>query len=53
MVISIAIPNATLKTNTVDGFKGICNQPINPAVINKGMTFGMREISNIRADLNK
>jgi len=53
MVISIAIPSAMLKTNTVDGFKGIPVQPITPAVIIRGMTLGMSEHNNILTDLNK
>ena len=53
MVISIAIPRATLKTNTVDGFKGIPVQPIIPAVIMSGIRLGMSEHNNILADLNK
>ena len=41
MVTSIAMPNATLKTNTVDGFNGIPTQPMMPAVMSNGMMFGM------------
>lgn len=53
MVISTAIPNATLKTNTVDGFKGTPAQPIIPAVITNGITFGISEHTKIRTDLNR
>ena len=53
MVTSIAIPNATLKTNTVEGFSGIPTQPIIPAVISKGIILGIREQIRIRADRNK
>lgn len=47
----MAIPKATLKTNTVEGFSGIRSQPINPAVIKRGITLGISDISNILADL--
>ena len=53
MVTSIAIPKATLKTNTVDGFKEIPTHPMTPAVINKGTTFGINEQMSIGKDLNK
>jgi len=47
---SIAMPRATLKTNTVDGFSGMPAQPIIPAVINRGIILGIREQTNIRAE---
>ena len=53
MVTSIAIPRATLKMSTVDGFKRTPAHPIIPAVTTKGITFGMREQIKIRNDLNK
>ena len=53
MVTSIAMPNATLKTNTVDGFKETPTQPIIPAVISKGTILGTNEHINIGKDLNK
>ena len=53
MVTSIAIPNATLKTNTVDGFKDTPIQPITPAVINNGTILCTKEHINIGKDLNK
>src|SRR5258706_8165102 len=53
MVTSIAIPNATLKTNTVEGFKRTPAHPIMPAVTIRGITFGIREQKSIRKDLNK
>ncbi|OPZ17601.1 MAG: hypothetical protein BWZ05_01311 [Bacteroidetes bacterium ADurb.BinA245] len=53
MVISIAIPNATLKTNTVDGFSGMPIQPISPAVINNGIILGISEQARIRAERNR
>ena len=53
MVISTAIPNATLKTSTVEGFRGTPAQPIMPAVITRGIRFGIREHNKIRTDLNK
>src|SRR5689334_20505437 len=53
MVTSIAIPKATLKTNTVEGLSGIPIQPITPAVIINGIIFGMREQSNILKERNK
>ena len=49
----MAIPNATLKTNTVDGFKDTPTQPMMPAVINKGTIFGTKEHIKIGKDLNK
>ena len=45
--------SATLKTNTVNGFKGIPIQPITPAVMIRGMTLGIREHKSILTDLNK
>ena len=53
MVTSIAIPRATLKISTVEGFSLTPVQPIIPAVTIKGMTLGMREQIKIRKDLNK
>jgi hypothetical protein len=53
MVISTAMPNATLKTNTVDGFSGTPTQPITPAVTIKGIILGNKETINILKDLNK
>ena len=53
MVTSIAIPNATLKINTVEGLMGMPVQPMIPAVSNNGITFGIREQISIRKDLNK
>ena len=53
MVTSIAIPKATLKTNTVDGFKETPIQPMMPAVSNKGTTLGNKEHINTGKDLNK
>ena len=53
MVISIAIPSATLNTNTVEGFNGTPTQPITPPVIMSGIIFGNKEHNNIFSDLNK
>ncbi len=53
MVISIAIPNAMLKTSTVEGFSGTPAQPITPAVITKGMVFGINEHIKILNDLKR
>ncbi len=53
MVISMAIPNATLKTSTVEGFSGTPAQPIIPAVITKGMRLGINEQIKILADLKR
>ena len=50
MVTSIAIPNATLKTKTVEGLRRIPTHPITPAVITKGMILGIREQSKILKD---
>src|SRR5882724_2076100 len=50
MVISIAIPRATLNTKTVDGFIGTPTQPITPAVISNGMILGIKEQINILID---
>ncbi len=47
------MPNATLNTNTVEGFKRIPAHPIIPAVTTSGITFGIREQKSIRKDLNK
>ena len=47
MVISIAMPRATLNINTVEGFKATPAQPIIPAVTSNGITLGMREHNNI------
>ena len=53
MVTSIAMPNATLNTNTVDGFKDTPTQPIMPAVISNGTILGNNEHINMGKDLNK
>ena len=53
MVTSIAIPNATLNTNTVDGFKATPVHPMIPAVINRGTILGIKEQIKIGKDLNK
>ena len=39
----MAMPNATLKISTVEGFSGTPAQPIIPAVTSNGMILGMRE----------
>ena len=49
----MAIPKATLKTNTVLGFSGTPTHPITPAVIIKGIILGNNEHTKIRTDLNK
>ena len=49
----MAMPKATLKINTVDGFSGTPAQPITPAVITNGIRLGMREQIKIRADLKR
>ena len=51
--MSIAMPSATLKISTVDGFNGTPAQPITPAVITNGIRLGISEQINILADLNK
>ena len=53
MVTSMAIPSATLKTSTVDGFKAMPTQPITPAVITKGIRLGINEHNNMRNERNK
>src|SRR6476469_7710391 len=53
MVTSIAIPNATLNTKTVEGFNRTPAQPITPAVISSGTKFGMREQTNILKERNR
>lgn len=53
MVMSIAIPSATLKTSTVEGFMAMPIQPISPAVITNGIKLGINEQSKILNDLNK
>ena len=53
MVTSIAIPRATLKTNTVEGFSEMPNHPIIPAVINKGTKLGINEHISMGKDRNK
>ena len=53
MVISTAMPNATLNTKTVDGFNGTPTQPITPAVITSGITFGIKEQKRMRNDLKR
>src|SRR5688500_17860508 len=49
----MAIPNATLNTRTVEGFKGMPTQPITPAVITSGTRFGINEHNNIRKERNR
>ena len=51
--MSIAIPNATLNTKTVDGFMAIPTQPIKPAVMINGIKLGMSEAIKIRIDLKR
>ena len=51
--MSIAIPSAMLKINTVEGFSGTPAQPITPAVIINGIIFGISEAINILNDLNR
>src|SRR5687768_3618965 len=53
MVISIEIPRATENTSTVEGFSATPTQPIIPAVIIKGIIFGISEQIRILKDLNK
>ena len=53
MVTSIAIPNATLNTKTVEGFNEIPVHPMIPAVMNKGTILGIKEQIKIGKDLNK
>ena len=53
MVMSMAMPNATLKTKTVEGFMATPAHPIIPAVIIKGTTFGIREHNKMRNDLKR
>lgn len=53
MVISMAIPKAMLKTNTVLGFKGTPAHPITPAVITSGIKLGNKEHTSIRNDLKR
>ena len=53
MVISIAIPSAILKTNTVEGFNGTPAHPMIPAVITSGIRLGSREQIRIRKLRNK
>src|SRR5678810_347552 len=53
MVMSIAIPSATLKIKTVDGFKGIPTHPMTPAVITSGIKLGSKEHNKILHDLNR
>ena len=49
----MAIPSATLNTNTVEGFNGTPAQPITPAVINNGIILGISEQISMRAERNK
>ena len=49
----MAIPSATLNTNTVEGFKATPVQPITPAVITSGTKLGINEQSRMRNDLNR
>ncbi len=51
--MSTAIPNATLNINTVDGLRAKPTQPIMPAVMISGITFGIKEQNNILKDRNK
>ena len=53
MVISIAIPNAMLKTRTVEGFSGTPAHPITPAVITSGIRLGNKEQIRIRILLKR
>ncbi len=53
MVMSMAMPSATLNTNTVEGLNAIPHHPIIPAVIIRGIILGIREHNNILKDLNK
>ena len=53
IVSSTEIPKAILKTKIVEGFKGILEKPITPAVIINGRRFGINEIKIILKDLNK
>jgi hypothetical protein len=41
MVSSTEIPKAMLKTKMVEGFRGIPKKPIIPAVIRRGVEFGI------------
>ena len=50
---SIEIPKEIEKIRTVDGLTGIPNQPIRPAVINRGNKFGMIATTTILGVLNK
>ena len=52
MLVSTAMPYATLNTNTVDGFKGMSKYPIMPAVMIKGTVFGIKQTKSIFPDLN-
>ena len=52
MVSSTEIPNAILNTKMVEGFIGTPRNPINPAVINKGSKFGIKETKIILNDRN-
>ena len=45
---STEIPKAILKTRSVEGFNGIPNQPIIPAVKSSGMKLGISETITIR-----
>ena len=49
----MAIPNATLKMRTVDGFRATPAQPIIPAVTSNGIKFGIREQIKILKDLKR
>src|SRR5450631_519542 len=53
MVTSIAMPSATLKISTVEGFRRTPVHPIIPAVITNGIKLGMSEQIKILNDLNK
>ncbi len=49
----MAIPRATLKIRTVEGFNLTPVQPIIPAVTTSGIRLGISEQINILKDLNK
>src|SRR3989338_2751016 len=53
MVSSTEIPKAILKTNSVDGFNGMPNQPIIPAVHKSGIKFGIKETNTMRQERNR
>src|SRR5690349_10321656 len=53
MVMSMAIPSATLKMSTVEGFSGTPVQPMMPAVTMSGMTLGISEQNKMRNERNR